>query len=163
MEVAIAYRTRYGSAEACARMIAGRLSAETVLVDLGRTRKPDLSAARVVVIGGSVYGGRIQREVGAFCERRRELLLQKKVALFICCLLRGEKAEAQLAASFPPWLAAHAFTRAWLGGELRLERLTPVDRFLVRSVPGAETSASLLRLEVIEELARRITALLAEG
>jgi menaquinone-dependent protoporphyrinogen oxidase len=160
VKVLFAYRTKYGCTETCARLIADRLDGQAALVDLAHTRNPDLSSAEVVVIAGSIYGGRIQRDIGAFCERHRELLLGKEVALFICCLFRDEQAEAQLAASFPQWLTAHAFARSWLGGELRLERLTPVDRILVRSVPGAGTNVSLLRRDAIEEMAGRIKALL---
>ncbi len=159
MKVVIAYRTKYGCTETVARLIADRLHADTELVDLAHTRNPDLSTADAVVVGGSIYGGRIQRDVGAFCDRQRDVLLGRSVVLFICCLLRGEEAEAELAASFPQWLAAHAMSRAWLGGELRLEKLTPVDRVLVRSVPGAEASVSLLRRDKIEEVADRINAL----
>ncbi len=159
MKVVIAYRTKYGCTETVARLIADRLRAETTLVDLARTHDPDLSAADAVVVGGSIYGGKVQREIGAFCDRQRDALLGRKVALFICCPLRGEEAEAELAASFPRWLNAHATSRAWLGGELRLEKLTPVDRILVRSVPGAEANVSLIRHEMIAEVAHRINAL----
>ncbi|HVO40132.1 MAG TPA: flavodoxin domain-containing protein, partial [Spirochaetia bacterium] len=70
MKVLIAYRSRYGATESCARRIAGLLGPDTVLRDL-RGRVPPLSPGEfeAVLIGGSIYGGRIQREVVSFCER----------------------------------------------------------------------------------------------
>ncbi len=163
MKVLIAYRTRYGTTAACARQLADRIDAETTLADLrGQGRRPRSSAAPspdsadVVLIGGSIYGGRIQREVPAFCERHREVLLARPVGLFICCLYRGEHAMAELEAAFPGWLLAHAFARSLLGGEVHPERLSFLDRLLLRGLEVPSGGLATLRPEAIEELAAAV-------
>jgi menaquinone-dependent protoporphyrinogen oxidase len=158
VKVLVTYRSKYGAAAECAHRISRGLPLDTEVVDLARVRDPVLSGADAVVIGGSIYGGKIQREVTAFCERHREALLGTRVALFICCLFRDEAARALLAASFPDWLNAHAFGREWLGGVLSWDKLTAVDRMLVRGVPGAGENVSLLRSDVIDRLTRDIGA-----
>jgi menaquinone-dependent protoporphyrinogen oxidase len=158
--VLIAYRSKYGTAAACARDLAGRIGAETRLVDLRRMRRIPIADFRVIIIGGSIYGGRIQREVTAFCDREREALLAKRVGLYICCLYRGEHAEAQLRDAFPEWLSAHAFSRAWLGGELHFRRLNPFDRLLVRGLVDKREDISLIRGDAVRELADTVNSIL---
>jgi menaquinone-dependent protoporphyrinogen oxidase len=154
--VLIVYRTKYGSTEARARKLAEALGVPTELVDLARDRNPDVTDFDAVIVGGPVYGGKMPREIGAFCERRREDLLSRRVGLFICCLYRGEKAMAQLTSLFPDWLVAHAVGREWLGGALEPDRLTGVDRLLVRGVPGAGERVSVERPDSVQVLARAV-------
>jgi len=159
VKVLIAYRSRYGVTASCARTLAARISSETVVRDLRGPDRQSPQSFDVVLIGGSIYGGRIQREIPAFCDRERETLLSRKVGLFICCFYTGERAEAELQEAFPPWLTAHAFARAILGGELSLSRLSMLDRILVRSLVHPARDISLIRADAIEELAARVNAL----
>jgi menaquinone-dependent protoporphyrinogen oxidase len=159
MRVLITFRSRYGTTEACSRMLAGQLEAETECIDLAGKGKPDVSSFDVVLIGGSVYGGKIQREVAWFCERSREPLLQRRVGLFLCCLYRGERAEAQLQAAFPSWLTGHAFARGFFGGALRYDRLSLLDRLLVRGLAHPGGDVSTVSTAAIEAMARAVNAL----
>ena len=162
MRVLIAFRSRYGTTEACARSLAKQLEAETECVDLARRSQPDALPFDVVLIGGSIYGGKIQREVTWFCERNREALLQRRVGLFLCCLYRGERAKAQLKAAFPPWLTAHAFASGLFGGALRHDGLRLLDRILVRGLARTTGDVSTVRTEAIEAMADAVNALLPE-
>ena len=109
MNILIAYGTRYGYTARQARLLADRIGPTAQSLDLKRAGRLTLQPYGTVLIGGSVYGGTIRREVISFCEARREELLTRRVGLFLCCLHRGGKAEEQMAASFPPWLLTHAF------------------------------------------------------
>ena len=96
MEILIVYRTQYGSTKRCAELIRDGVGEDVNLVDLRDTPRPAVDDFDVVLIGGSIYGGLIQREVVAFCGRNRDRLLARKVGLFICCLYREERAMEQL-------------------------------------------------------------------
>ncbi len=104
VKVLIAYRSRYGTTASCARALAGMIRPQSVIVDLARSRAVDLKPFDVVLIGGSIYGGKILPPVRSFCERNRETLLERKVGLFICCFYQGEHAREQLRNAFPDWL-----------------------------------------------------------
>ena len=160
MNVLIAYRSKYGATETCAHALAERIKAETALADLRIRHAPDVHAFDVVLIGGSIYGGRIQREVTAFCERRGELLRERKIGLFLCCLSRGDHAREQLQAAFPEWLAAHAFARSLFGGDLHYDRLTLLDKLLVRGLPRPPHGASLLDMNAIAAMADTVNSFL---
>ena len=156
MKVLIAYRSRYGATESCARALAGKISAETVLHDLRAAGRPPLSGFDLVLVGGSIYGGKIQREIEPFCDRERERLLSKRVGLFICCFYQGERGMAELSAAFPPWLSAHAFAREILGGELSMHKLSFMDRLLVRSLVHPARDIQAIQKDAIDRLARAV-------
>ena len=163
MKVLVAYRSKYGTTESCAHALAERIKAETTLVDLRARRTADPRAFDVVLVGGSIYGGRIQREVTSFCEGQSDLLMGKKVGLFLCCLSRGEHAQEQLQGAFPDRLAAHAFARSLFGGDLHYERLTFVDRLLVRGLPRPPRGTSLIDTAAIAAMADLVNSFLTRA
>lgn len=160
MKVLIAYRSKYGTTESCAQALSGRIKAETTLADLRLGHVPDVRGFDVVLIGGSIYGGRIQREVASFCEGREDLLLKRRTGLFLCCLSQGEHAKEQLQAAFPEWLAAHAFASSLFGGDLHYDRLTLMDRLLVRGLPRPPRGVSLLDTGAIAAMADTVNSFL---
>jgi menaquinone-dependent protoporphyrinogen oxidase len=161
VKVLIAYRSKYGTTESCAQALSGRITAETTLADLRVGHMPDVHGFDVVLVGGSIYGGRIQREVTSFCEGRGELLLRRKTGLFLCCLSQGEHAKEQLQTAFPEWLAAHAFARSLFGGDLHYDRLTLLDRLLLRGLPLPPRGVSLVDTHAIAAMADMVNAFLA--
>jgi menaquinone-dependent protoporphyrinogen oxidase len=159
VSVLIVYRSKYGCTERCCRELARQIGAESVIVDLASRRVPDVRDFGAVLIGGSIYGGKVQRQVASFCDRRETDLRNVPVALFICCLYEGEHARAQLKAAFPDWLTAHAFATAVFGGELRYQGLTLLDKVLVRSVSPVSKDVSHLRPEAVRAMADTVNAL----
>ena len=158
MSVLIVYRTKYGCTAACCRALAERIRTETVVVDLATQRVPEVERFDVVVIGGSIYGGKIQREVGSFCDRQAKRLRTGRVGLFICCLYDGEHAKVQLQTAFPDWLMAHAFATGLFGGELRYRELTLLDRLLVRSVSPVSGDVRRLRPDAVQAMADAVNS-----
>ncbi len=156
--VLIAYRTRYGTVRRCAEALRAGIRAEVALVDLKEDGRPPLDAFDLVLIGGSIYAGRVQREVPAFAERCREQLLAKPVGLFICCLYEGERAAAELETAFPSWLNAHAFSRRVLGGELIPGRLRALDRLLIKAMKADGAEVHRLQDGQIEALCADVNA-----
>ena len=163
MSILIAYRTRYGTTERYARLLADRLPGESRLADLGHASRLSPGDYELILIGGPIYGGTILPGISSFCERHREELLSRPVGLFICCLYEGERAQAQLDSAFPDWLSLHAFGRWALGGEVRLDRLNLLDRFLVRGLIRVERDIAKMRPEAVEPIARRVAELTRAG
>ena len=163
MSALIVYASKYGTTQRCALELRDRLGGGAQVMDLrgagGAGRKElerALDVAGVVVVGGSIYAGRIRPEVPRFCERYREKLLGRKVALFICCLETGDRAREELAAGYPEWLSSHAFERAILGGEVRLGALRPLDRFLFTRLGKVTVDVSRIDHGAIGALAAKI-------
>jgi menaquinone-dependent protoporphyrinogen oxidase len=158
VSVLIVFRSKYGTTAACARELAAGIGGDIEVADLARARVPPLGGFDTVLIGASIYGGKVHRSVTAFCEREQELLRQRRVGLFLCCLYRGERAAAQLRAAFPEWLAAHAFTRELFGGALHVDRLTLGDRILVQALQSPLSDVQLIDHRAIARMAEAVRA-----
>lgn len=158
MRALIAYCTKYGTTASCARQLAEKFGGDVTVVDLANARALDVQAYDLVLIGGSIHAGKIQRRVVSFCERNRPTLLARKVGVFLCCLLTGEEAVVQMQSAFPDWLLAHAAARAFPGGEIHYGRLTLIDRLLVRSLPHPPGDVSRLNPAALDELAAAVKA-----
>jgi menaquinone-dependent protoporphyrinogen oxidase len=159
VKVLIAYRSKYGATAGCAAALAGRLGAETVLFDLATRGAPKVESFDAVLIGGSIYGGKIQGAVTSFCENHERVLVNRPVGVFVCCFFQGEQARAQIQASFPEWLLAHSFASVHCGAVLHYRRLTVLDRFLVRSLGSSTGDLELIRQDAIAGLADSVKAL----
>ncbi|WP_160720115.1 flavodoxin domain-containing protein [Isachenkonia alkalipeptolytica] len=83
MKTLIAYRTKYGTTRKAAEKIAKRLPGEVDLLDLKEEKVSDVCIYDVILIGASVYGGNIQREVRSFFDQHREDLIVRPYGLFI--------------------------------------------------------------------------------
>jgi len=154
MKTLIAYATRYGTTEECARQLAQRLPGEVELRDIRKRKREGIDGYDAIVVAGPIYAGRVMKAVERFCEVNRGALLRTTVGLFICCLYSGERAQAELEAAFPPWLTAHARVRRVVGGAIAFERLTPVDRLLVR--PVVTSDIRTIRLEELDAIAEAL-------
>jgi menaquinone-dependent protoporphyrinogen oxidase len=159
VSVLIVYRSKYGFTEGCARALAQRITSECAVVDLSSRGVPDPRGFDVVLVGGSIYGGKIQREVSAFCDRHSPVLREGRVGLFISCLYEGDHARAQLQAAFPDWLTGRAFAAGLFGGEIRYRELRLLDRLLVRSVSPLSTDVSHAKPEALQSMADAVNAL----
>jgi menaquinone-dependent protoporphyrinogen oxidase len=159
MGVLIVYRSKYGFTERCCHALAQQIRAESVIVDLASRRIPSPRNFSAVLIGGSIYGGKIQREVAAFCDRQANALRATRVGLFICCLYQEDHARAQLQAAFPDWLTGSAFATGLFGGEITYRRLTLLDRFLVRAVSPRSVDVSRPRPEALQAMADAVNLL----
>ena len=159
MKTAVVYITRYGSTGRCAADIAECLGDDADVFELRGRSGPDLGGYDAVVIGGPVYGGTVPAGLGRFCEKARELLLTKRVGLFVCCLYAGEKAEQELYRSYPEWLTAHAIARAYLGGAIKIDNLKRTDRFLIRRMAGLDHDVDTIDSDRIQLLCRGVSEL----
>ena len=156
MKTLIAYRSKYGTTAACARALGQRIGAQTVIADLASPPWPNAAEFDVVLIGGSIYSGRIQREVRVFCDRHRDDLLRRRVGLFLCCMYQGEHALAQLKGAYPGWLSAHAFGAGLFGGELHHARLSLLDKLLLLGLPRASQEVLQIDESAIESMAAAV-------
>jgi menaquinone-dependent protoporphyrinogen oxidase len=163
LKTLIAYRTKYGTAAACARILLEKIGGDTVLADLADARDVNVREYDVVLVGGSIYAGKVQRTVVSFCERNRPALLRRRVGVFLCCLYQGEDALMQLQSAFPDWLLAHAFARVLPGGEIHYDRLTLLDRLLVRGLPHPPGDLSRMNPAALDELAAAARAPATRG
>ena len=102
---------------------------DVTLVDLEKQRAPGLADYDAVIVGGSIYMGRVQAKVSEFCAAHEGELQQKTLGLFLCCGL-PQNLEESLSASFPETLRKHAKSVGCFGGELRTARMKPMHKLI---------------------------------
>jgi menaquinone-dependent protoporphyrinogen oxidase len=156
MKTLIVYSTKYGCAEKCSNILKEKIKGEVVLHNLKEGNKIDLSMYDNVIIGGSVYFGRIRKNVTEFCEKNLEELLKKEIGLFICCMRDGDLALQELKDAFPKELYNKAIIREYFGGEFIFKKMGLMDRFIAKKVANANDDVSNIRIDNIEIFANKI-------
>ena len=126
------------------------------VIDLKISKKIDLNPYDTVIIGGSIYAGRIQNSLVRFCEKQKKQLIKKKLGLFICCLYEDEKAAQELEENYPDWLKARSTAREWFGGRATLARMRAIDRFLFTRIAKMSSDVSKIRDDKIERFCKII-------
>lgn len=163
----IVYATKHGSTEKCANMLSEKLTGQVDLINLKGTKTPDLSEYDSVIVGGSVYIGKIRKEVSGFCSESLDELKEKRLGLFICCMAEGETASEQLEKVFPQELSNVAKSKASFGGEFRFNKMNAMERFIIKKVTKSDEkyadvdlSKGLSQIDVdsIEAFARLMNA-----
>jgi len=156
MRTLIAYATKYGCTEKCAQRLAAILDGEVELCNLQKKKVSNLAFYNRVIVGGSIYMGKIQKEVSNFCREHLNALRDKKIGLFICGMAESEEAAKELNGAFPPELADTAVAREIFGGEFIFSKMNFIHRKIVKKVAKTEHDVSKIAGEKIEQFARRL-------
>lgn len=156
MKILVAYATKYGCTEKCAHILSEKLNGEVDLYNLKDKKSIDLSKYEKVIVGGSIYLGKIQKEVTEFCEANFNRLLEKKTGLFICCMREAEFAKTQLLDSFANELTDAAIVKETFGGEFIFSKMSFMDKLITKKVAKVSQDTS----DLIEENIYRFAQLM---
>lgn len=151
MRTLIVFASKYGCAEKCARLVSEELKDEVDLVNLKEENKIELSKYDTIIIGGSIYMGKIQKSVTNFCTGNLEEIKKKRLGLYICAMSEGEAASTALTSSFPQQLMEVARAKQHLGGEFRLDRMGFFEKLIVKKVSKVTENKSNILTQNIHE------------
>ncbi|MCX7709531.1 MAG: flavodoxin domain-containing protein [Clostridia bacterium] len=155
MKNIIIYATKYGSTEKAAKMLKSKLTGDVLLVNVLKEKVPSLEEYDQIILGGSIYMGRVQKELTEFIEKNLSLLLKKKVGLFICAGSPDPAArQKELETVFPAELYNHASTKELFGYELTFEKMGFLDKTITRAMKGDKNSVSELNEAAMERFAK---------
>ncbi|SET16968.1 menaquinone-dependent protoporphyrinogen oxidase [Natronincola peptidivorans] len=153
MKTLIAYTTKYGSTEKCAKALSGKLKGKVDVYNLKTEKNIDMTQYDKVIIGGSIYMGRIQKEATKFCSENLDVLQDKKVGLFICGMQTGQQLETQLNSVFPQELLSKSIATEAFGGEFIFKKMNTIDRFISKKISKQTEDVSAILEENITKLA----------
>jgi len=151
----IVYASKYGCTADCAEYLKVNLSGDVTVADINESNE-QLEPYDTIIIGGSVYIGKISKRLRAFCEKNLEILLTKRVGIFLCCAL-VEEADKVLAENFPPTLLTGAKTVQIFGSEARLEKMSFRDKLLIKAVTKGDFSCFVISNEKREAFIKEIS------
>ncbi len=101
MKTIIIYTTKYGGVKKAAEMLSSKLSGEVLQKNLTKEKAPALKEFDNVILGGSIYIGKIQKALTKYITANLAVLLQKKVGLFILAGEPDPLRTRELENSFP--------------------------------------------------------------
>ncbi|MGI8387004.1 flavodoxin domain-containing protein [Robertmurraya sp. P23] len=140
MSILIIYTTKHGTVEKSVNLLREKFS-DVDVVNVLKDKVPGLSDYSTVVIGGSIYMGRVQKELTSFMETHLETLLSKKVGLFLCAGHPDQSViEVEFNQAFPQNLIDHAVAKEVFGYELDFAKMNMLERFIIKKVHKVKES-----------------------
>jgi len=128
----IAYSTTLGCTEQCASKLKDDLGEDVEMVRISRRRRFNLQNYETIIVGGSIHEGMIQRSVHKFCESNLDVLLQKQIGLFVCCMDPDANEQELIERAFPDRLVKHALASGFFGGELNIKKMNLLQKIMTR-------------------------------
>ncbi len=92
----------------------------------------NLQAYDLIVIGTPVYMGKPMKEIARFCAEQENVLACKKLAFFTLGVGTAQEGRDSLWKCLPGRLLATQPAHYHMGGEVREERLNPLERLAMR-------------------------------
>ena len=145
MKTAIIYATQHGTTEKVANLISELASDSTVLINLKKSHDVNPDDYDRIIIGGSIHAGRIQKSVRKFCERHMQQLSAKPLGLYLSCLEENEKAITQFETAYAEILRNHAMSCKLTGGEVMIDRMNFIEKFMMKKIGGITESVSKIK------------------
>jgi menaquinone-dependent protoporphyrinogen oxidase len=134
------------------------LTGEVKQINIMKENIPSLDDFDHVIIGGSIYVGKIQKKLSKIVDKNLSILLTKRIGLFICAGERKEEVrEKELVDSFPNELLEHAICKDIFGYEIHFEKLNFLEKKMVAAVLGHKNSCRELSIEKIKRFAEIIS------
>ena len=155
MGTAIIYTSSHGTTERIAQLLKAEINKNnTDIIKLKLRSIQNLNQYEQIIIGTSIHAGRIPRNMQKFMLANADVLKDKKLGLYLCCMYEGEKAQEQLKNAFPDLLSQHAVSTQILGGEFLFEKMNFLERAIVRKVAGVKESVSKIKMDEIKKFAK---------
>ena len=154
MKTLILYATKYGAAREIAQKIAQMIEGSEIH-DLKQAGIPPLSEFDCVIVGSSIYVGKIRKEARAFIAENTDALCGKKVGLYLSGL-EPENAEAYFKNNFPEKLLNHSTVTAFLGGISDPKKAGAFDKFMLKAVKAPTDYMSTISDDEIKRFAEEL-------
>ena len=117
MKTLIVYCSSHGTTEKAVQLISEWMEGEVLAVDLKRDKiSYDVRDYDFVIIGGSIHAGSIQGRIKHFIGKHHDILMTKKLGLFLCCWRDGKIAIEQFENAYPKELRDIAIANGIFGG-----------------------------------------------
>ena len=136
MKTAIIYTTKYGFTFDCAKLLKSKLRGEVSLINVDETKEIDTEHFDKIIIGSPVYVGQINKEIKKYVEDKFDKLIKKEYGLFLCCGF-SEKSNEVFETCFPNTLLERSKINTCFGGELRVDRMKPLDKMMTKAIKKA--------------------------
>lgn len=143
MRSIVLYSSKYGTTQSVAKKIAEELNCEYISLD--QKNHVDLSQYDQIILGTSVYMGRMRKPIFNILNNEQDLLNQKRTTLYFCC-----NQETDYKALVPNTLKNLDIVH--VGFELRTDQMRFLDKFITKKVAKQSEPVYKLNQEAINQL-----------
>ena len=156
MSTAIVYASKHGTTAGVAHLVAQGLDGEVDLFDLSGG-EPDLSAYAMVVLGTAIYVG---QPIGAMKTMVNSSQLEgPRIGLFVCGMIPDPaQRQTEIEAAYPEALRQRAVAIAFLGGAFQFDKMSRLERFVVKRVVKVAQSTEAIDQDEIGRFTQRLNA-----
>ncbi|MCJ7689562.1 MAG: flavodoxin domain-containing protein [Clostridiaceae bacterium] len=156
MKTLIIYASKHGCTEKCSNILKDKLNGEVKIVNIKKDSITEITEFDNIIVGGSIYMGRIQKEINNFCLKNSSTLINKTLGFFTCGMSDNEIAEKQISTSFPEELLTNAVAKESFGGEFIFKKMNFFERFIVKKISKSDKDISKISKENINKFAQLI-------
>lgn len=145
--------SKHGTTEKVAGMITDKLAlgGEVKLISLRENAFPDIREFERIVLGTSLYAGSPAKQMARFYKKNGKELLSKALGLFVCGMETDpQKREELLGKAYPKELTAGAQAILFAGGEILMEKMNFIERFIMKKITKSDRSLSMIDYEGID-------------
>ena len=160
MRTIIVYTTKYGCVEKAVNILKSKMTGDISIVNIAKEKAPSLDSFDNIILGGSIYVGKIQKALTKYIDANLPALLGKRVGLFICAAQPEPVSTKELEDNFPVELFNRAVVKEVFGHEYRLDKVGFINKIILRKVAGVTESASALSEDKITSFAKVMEQLL---
>ncbi len=131
MKTLIVYASKHGAAAEIGHRIGKKLGAKAY--DLKSGKVPPLDGYDCVIVGSSVYAGKLRKEAKAFVSENADALNRIKLGLYVSGMAQ-EGEEGYLTGNYPQEIVARAAAKAMLGGIADPKKENLFEKLVMRIV-----------------------------
>jgi menaquinone-dependent protoporphyrinogen oxidase len=155
MKTLILYATKYGSTEKIAKLLAEKIPNCTIQ-NVKKDNKINWDEWDSIILGGSIYVGKMQKKITLFCQENEAKILAKKVGLFTCAMNIEAHSQKEWEQFFSKKLVDNCNVMMCLGGEFQFDKMNFVEKAIVKKVAKISQSTSKIDLNAIEEFSKKM-------
>lgn len=136
MKILIAYATKNGTTEDCAKILASYLKNHDVTllrVGKGGEKIPDIDGYDTVIFGSNIRMTKIDKEMSEYLHKNVDMLKNRTCAYFLCCGF-VDCFEDYLYKNIPKVLIESSKAVGCFGGSIDKNRVHGFDRFVISAV-----------------------------
>ena len=159
MNTLIVFSSKHGCTEKCADFLAKELKDKPDIVNLKNYKDVNLSLYHKVIIGGSIYMGKVQKEVSEFCLKNLEELKEKNIGLFICGMQEGDSINTEINQNFPKELIEMATVIKHFGGEFNFSKMNFFEKLIVKIIAKTSSNKSNILNDNINSFAKTMNSI----
>lgn len=151
MKTAIIYASSHGTTAKAASLLSEKLDGDVAIINLKKTKLPEINQYEAIILGGSIHAGMMQRKVTKFMKLKENELMTKKIGLFLCCMHEGDQANAQFELAYPEKLRNHSKANSLFGGEFKFGEMNFLEKTIIKKMKGDTVDASTFNEEALSE------------